>query len=62
MFLHSIIASIFRPKKEVIEHIDKVEKKTIELKCEIQSVKKRLDPLKQLILEMEKEFKKSADK
>jgi hypothetical protein len=59
MSLIGFLHSVFRPSREVVEHVEKVEKQTIELKHEVDNVKRRLDPLKQLLLDMEQEFKKS---
>lgn len=48
------------PNRELMQHLDEAERKHQELGVEIKEVRKRLDPLKDLIENMEKEFKKDV--
>ena len=56
--LKKFCPSIWKDKKEIIEHIERVEEHYRDIKTDLENIQKSIDPMSKLLLEMETYFRK----
>jgi hypothetical protein len=58
MHLRDWFHHLLSPTLDVAEQVEKIEKLQAEIKSDLEDVRRRVDPLKKLLLDMEEEFQK----